>query len=266
MPCLELLEAPHLLAKRRELLFEARRLRGERVRGLLPVGGVELAQIAGNALFELRPAPLHLRPRQVAIPIIDRLELAAVDGNAGCRKQTQLTAELDEPGAHLADGAAIVLPEIGDRLVVRDEATKQPRHLDVAAGLAFEPPARLHPVEIAVDVELQECRRMIARPPHLRRRDAVEPEFGAMKPIDKGVDRPNRIVRVDPVVQAVWKQRALPAIRPLDKPSHPIPRNVTDESYRTPHAKADVFTQPGSFSSPRARNSAVRFTSGSGCS
>jgi hypothetical protein len=35
--------------------------------------------------------------------------------------------------------------------VVGDEATKEPHHLDVAASLAFEPPARLHPVEVAID-------------------------------------------------------------------------------------------------------------------
>jgi hypothetical protein len=46
------------------------------------------------------------------------------------------------------------LPEVGDRLVVGDEPAKQPHQLDIAAGLALEPPARLHPVEIAVDIEL----------------------------------------------------------------------------------------------------------------
>jgi hypothetical protein len=36
--------------------------------------------------------------------------------------------------------------------VVGDDPTKQPHQLDIAARLALEPPARLHSVEIAVDV------------------------------------------------------------------------------------------------------------------
>jgi hypothetical protein len=45
-------------------------------------------------------------------------------------------AELDQAGAPLANGAAIVLPEISDRLVIGDEAAKEPHHLDVEASPA----------------------------------------------------------------------------------------------------------------------------------
>jgi hypothetical protein len=39
-------------------------------------------------------------------------------------------------------------------------ATRQPHHLDVARSLALEPAARLHPIEIAVDVKFQQNRGM----------------------------------------------------------------------------------------------------------
>ena len=42
-----------------------------------------------------------------------------------------------------------------DGLVIRGEAPQQPHHLDVAASFTLKTPARLDPVEIAVDVELQ---------------------------------------------------------------------------------------------------------------
>src|ERR1700676_560342 len=138
---------------------------------------VQLAQIASDALLELRSAPFQLRSREVPIAIVHRLELAAVDRHARRREQIHLAAELDEARAHLADGTAVVLPEIGDRLMVGDEAAKQPHHLDVAPSLTFEPPARLHKVEIAVDVELQENRGMIGRPPGCRRLNPFEPEI-----------------------------------------------------------------------------------------
>src|SRR5205085_10376925 len=105
-----------LISELGELLFEPRGLCGERLRWLLPVGGVHLAQVAGDALLELRPAPLHLRPREVPIAIVDRLELAAVDRNARIHKQTHLPAQFDKARAHLADGTAVVLPEISHRL------------------------------------------------------------------------------------------------------------------------------------------------------
>ena len=202
-----------------------RGLRGERLRWLLPVGGIELAQIARDALLELCPAPLHLRAREVLVPVVHRLELAAVDGNARFRKQTHLAAELDEARAHLADGRAIVLPEIGDRLVVGDKAAKQPHHLEVTAGLALKPPARLHPIEVAVDVKLQENRGMIGRPPGRLRLHPCEPEFGKIERIDERIDHTNRIILVDPVIEAFGQQRRLPAIRSLDKALHPIPAN-----------------------------------------
>src|SRR5215468_12188846 len=77
---------------------------------LMAVGRVELAQITGDALLKLRAAPFHLRPSEVPIAIVHRLELAAVNRNARRRKQADLPAELDKASTHLADGTAIVLP------------------------------------------------------------------------------------------------------------------------------------------------------------
>ena len=74
------------------------------------------------------------------------------------------TAKRDEPCADFANGAAAVLPKIGDRLVVGNRTPRQPHHLDVATGFPFEPTARLHPVQIAINVELEQDRGMIARP------------------------------------------------------------------------------------------------------
>jgi hypothetical protein len=52
--------------------------------------------------------------------------------------------------ARLPNGAAIVLAEVGNRLVIGSKAAREPHHLDVAPGLTFKPPARL----IAIDVKL----------------------------------------------------------------------------------------------------------------
>ena len=40
--------------------------------------------------------------------------------------------------------------------MIGSEPTQQPHDLDIAPGFSFEPPARLHLVQIAVDVQLEE--------------------------------------------------------------------------------------------------------------
>jgi len=89
------------------------------------------------------------------VAIIDRLEFAAVDRHAGLREQPHLAAQFDKAGTHFAQRLAVVLAEVGDGFVIRGEAPQQPHHLDVAASLSLEPPTRLHPVEIAVDIQFQ---------------------------------------------------------------------------------------------------------------
>ena len=71
-----------------------------------------------NALLDLRHTPIHLGAGEVLVPVIHRLELAAVDRNAGPRQQTHGAAERYQLRTDLADAAAIVLAEVGNRLVV----------------------------------------------------------------------------------------------------------------------------------------------------
>jgi hypothetical protein len=46
----------------------------------------------------------------------------------------------------LADGTAVVLAEVGNRLVIGNKQARQPHHLNIAPSLTLEPPARLNPV------------------------------------------------------------------------------------------------------------------------
>src|SRR3984893_9483843 len=139
------------------------RLRRERVRWLLQVGSVELAQIPRHALLDLSDAALHLRAREVLVAVVDRLELAAIDGAARCRQKADLSAKRDELRAHLADRGPVILAKIGKRLVIGNQPSGEPHDLHVAPGLPVTPAARLNPIEITVDVELQKDRRTVRR-------------------------------------------------------------------------------------------------------
>ena len=93
---------------------------------------------------------------------------------------------------------------------------------------------------------------MIGRPTGRLGHDAVEPELTQVDRIHEGVDHADGVVLVDPVIQALGKQRRLTTICTFNETPHPIPpqpsRNRTIRR---------VFTQPGS-------HLAVPLTSGGG--
>ena len=162
--------------------------------------------------------------------MVHRLELAAVDRHRVAIEQMQVAAECDEAGADLAYGWAVVATEIGDRLEVRCKAARQPHQLEIAPALAFEPARGLDLIELAVHVDLEQRRRMIAGATRRLGRNTIKAELGQIERIDKGIDHPHRIIDVDLVVQSLGKQRRLPPIGPLDEPRHPIPRMRSPDS------------------------------------
>ena len=120
-------------------------------------------------------------------------------------EQLKAAAQHHELTADLADGLSIVLTEVGYGLEVRHQPARQPNQFDVALALPFQPTARLYPVEVAVDVNLQQRRRMIGRPSCRLRLNAVKAELGQVKLIDQHIDRPDRIVLAQIVIQPLGK-------------------------------------------------------------
>jgi hypothetical protein len=96
-------QALNLLTQRRNLLVEPGDL-GFRYCFPLAIGAVELREIAGYALVNLRQPPLHLGLGEVPVPRVDGLELAAIDRNARLAEQLKASAQHHELAADLADG------------------------------------------------------------------------------------------------------------------------------------------------------------------
>ena len=73
---------------------------------------------------------------------------------------------------------------------------------------------------------------MIRGSPRRLRIDPAEIERTEIKRVDKHVNYTNRVVLVDPIIQAFGKQRRLPAIRPLDKALHrDLPPKIASQAY-----------------------------------
>jgi hypothetical protein len=56
--------------------------------------------------------------REVAVAVVHRLELAAVDCDDALGQQLELPAQCDETTADVADALAVVMAEVGDGLEV----------------------------------------------------------------------------------------------------------------------------------------------------
>ena len=107
--------------------------------------------------------------------ISDDINLRVAGRSARCERNAALAqieesvarylSQLDtKPRTYLAYRRPVILAEIGNRLVIGNQPAGEPHHLNVAARLTLKPAARLNPIEIAVDVELQQHRRMVRRP------------------------------------------------------------------------------------------------------
>ena len=118
-------------------------------------------------------------------------------------------------------------------------------------GFTLEPAARLHAIEIAVDVELQENRGVKGGPAGCCRLDTVEPEAGEIERIDEGVDGANWIVFINPSSRHSGSSVDCPGLR--------LRFMITPQNYQGNHNHTGLFTQPGSWS---CNNALVGFPAG----
>ena len=216
---LDRLELAHLFLQGGDLALQVALLQGGHFR-LGPIGAVERREIPGNARVDLGQAPLELGGREVLVPIVDGLELAAVDGHQRLGKEIQPAAQHDELAAHSADGRPVVLAEVGDGLEVGGEPPGEPHQLDIALRFALEPPARLDAVQIAVDIQLEQHRRVVAGASGGGRRGAFKPELPQVELLDERFDDTHRVVLGHIIVQARRQQGRLAAVLAFDESLH----------------------------------------------
>jgi hypothetical protein len=146
---------------------------------------------------------------KVAVLVVDRLDAGSVDRQQLATVEVEPAAQQHELAEHRFEGAAIVASEVRDRLEVGLEAAQQPDDLDIALGLPLQPPTRSNPVQIAVDVELQEIAGRIAWTARRFRLDPREPGVRKIEPVNKGLDEPHRILGLDVIVNRLRQQKKL---------------------------------------------------------
>src|SRR5437764_670455 len=98
---------------------------------------------------------------------------------------------------HRLDRRAIIFAEVGNRLEVGCQPPGQPHQLDITLRFAFKPSARLHAIEVAIEVNLPQRRGMIGRPARHRRRHSRKPQGGKVQFVDEDLNHPNRVLLAD---------------------------------------------------------------------
>ncbi|WFU23562.1 hypothetical protein QA649_37010 [Bradyrhizobium sp. CB1717] len=98
--------------------------------------------------LDLRLPPHHLGMREVAVAVVHRLELAAVDCDAWCLQQ----AGLPDSAMNFAQTFRIAAPlsfrKLGDRLMIGSQAADQLHQLDIAARLRGDHTLKTQSVQI----------------------------------------------------------------------------------------------------------------------
>ena len=133
---------------------------------------------------------------EVAILFVDRLHPGSVDGEQLSAVEAEPPAQQQRTDETQRGTPRDVASKVGDGLEVGLEAA-QPNDLDVAMGFALQSAARPHPVQIAVDIELQQVARRITRMPRRLGCNSREPCRREVQPVDEGLNEPNRIVAID---------------------------------------------------------------------
>jgi len=239
--CGHFLQELHLAAQARDLLADLFDPRLRNVTGLT-IGTIEGRKVALDAGLDLLDPLGGLVFCVVAIPVVHRFELAPVDCNGRLPKQAQLSAQHHKLAANRPNCVTIVPSKVGDRLEVRCQSTGQPHQFDIALGFTLEPTARLEPVQITIEVDLEHRRRMVGRAPGLSGRRSGKTQGVEIELVDKGLNHSDRVVLGHVIIKRGRQQKILPTVFPLNETTHPEASRKSGKTLAYPR----VFTQPRS--------------------
>ena len=80
---------------------------------------------------------------------------------------------------------------------------REPNQLHVTLRLALQAPARLNAAQIAVDVDLEQRRRMVRGPAGVSRSRAVNPQRRQIERLYEGINGADRIILGDPYLNSL---------------------------------------------------------------
>lgn len=137
-----------------------------------------------------------------------------------------MAAHRHKATAHIADANTVVMAEVGNGFEVRCQTSGEPHQLHVALSFALQAPAGLNAIEVAIDVELEKYRGVVAGTSCHGGSNALEPKARQIQFVDKHVNDAYWVVFVDVVIQALGQQCDLAAVTALDVSRHLLPPSI----------------------------------------
>lgn len=195
---------------------------------LLCIVLVQLIQVGVDFLLDILHRLLQPAVGEVAIAAADRFELRAVDGHQVAAEKVELAVEECELPAHLADGFPIMSSKVGEGLQVGRQAFDEVHDLDVAMRLFFQVPTGSDAIEVTITVELQQITRMVRRSSGFLEGGMGESNGVQVRVIDEGIDKADRVLLGDVLVQGFRKEGHLVAVKAFDM-LHGVPRSRQGE-------------------------------------
>src|SRR5262249_12411261 len=197
--------------------------------------------------------PLEFARGKGALFGMHRRACAPIEGDQLAHTPGELLAQERQGAANLPHRLAIVASQRGYRLVVGAERLQQPQPYDIAVRFLLPAGAGAQAIEIPIKGELPELARMRRRASGGRRCDAVATARCKIECIDEGVEKADRILGRDVVVEALWNEEHLVPGRALDMPHHRMLRERGSQSDMLYYCKSwgfdtvwcDVRRDPG---------------------
>jgi hypothetical protein len=124
---------------------------------------------------------LQRAAREIAVLVVDCLDARPIHRQEFASEQIEPLAKQRELAKQGFEGGSIIGAEIGaeigDGLEVGLQRPHQPDHFNVAVACGFQAPARPHPVQIAVYVQLEQIARRVTGPSHRLRLNPLKTRF-----------------------------------------------------------------------------------------
>ena len=174
-----------------------------------PIGGSQITQVRCYLFVDVLKRLLKRCLRTVLVLVVDRLELAPVNGQQFCPKEIQLCAQEDKLPEKSVPRFRVSFSEISHRLDVWSKFAQKPNALHVAMGFPLKSSAGSNPVEVSIDVELEQIPWIIGRATRACSLSPREPKPLQIKTLHIRINNTNRIFFRDIVIEKIRQKEPL---------------------------------------------------------
>jgi hypothetical protein len=140
-------------------------------------------------------------------------KFAAVNGQQLAPEQFQLPAQHRELPVHRPQRLEVVLPEVGDGFEVRRQLAQQPDHFHVAMAFGLQQPRGANPMQIAVEIQFEQRRRIVGRTARGRALGLGKTQRVQIQRPDEGVQEAHGVFGGDVILQPFGEEQRLGAVQ-----------------------------------------------------